>query len=68
MNFAKLFGKKGDKKTLEFYDIWTTKLTDLPQLSYLDLRDNEEIPELRPEDTMGKLPSEGSKKKKKVMF
>ena len=62
------WGKKGDKKTLEFYDIWTTKLTDLPQLSYLDLRDNEEIPELRPEDTMGKLPSEGSTMLKKVMI
>lgn len=62
------WGKKGDKKTLDFYDIWTTKLTELPQLSYLDLQDDEEVPELRIEDTRGKLPSEGSTMLKKVMI
>ena len=62
------WGRKGYEKKLDFYDIWSTKLTELPQLAHLGLQADEEVPELRIEDTRGKLPSEGSTMLKKVMI
>ncbi len=62
------WGKKGDKKAKDFYDIWTKKLRELPKLSCFDIQDDEEVPELKIDDTRGKLPSEGATMLKKVMM